>query len=116
MRTTIKELHAGKTEGHALEVVQVDLGVVPGDEALHLRRGEHVQPLGIDDAAEAPDEGGRLLLDLGVHAEVGHQVDVADPVGEKRGEEVGEERTGEEWRGEERRGEERKGKERVRDV
>lgn len=38
-----------------------------------------MQPLWVDDAAEASDECGRLLLDLGVHAEVGHQVDVADP-------------------------------------
>ena len=62
-----------------LEVVQVDLGVVPGDQPLHLGRGEHVQPLGVDDAAEAADEGARLLLDLRVHPEVGHEVDVADP-------------------------------------
>jgi len=62
-----------------LEVIQVDLGVVPGHQPLDLGRGEHVQPLGVDDAAEAPDEGGRLLLDLRVHPEVGHQVDVTDP-------------------------------------
>lgn len=44
-----------------------------------------MQPLWVDDASEAPDESCRLLLDLGVHAEVGHQVDVADPEGSKEG-------------------------------
>ena len=38
-----------------------------------------MQPLGVDDAAEPADEGARLLLDLRVHPEVGHEVDVADP-------------------------------------
>lgn len=44
-----------------------------------------MQPLWVDDAAEAPDECCGLLLDLSVHAEVGHQVDVADPEGWKEG-------------------------------
>lgn len=44
-----------------------------------------MQPLWVDDAAEAPYESCRLLLDLSVHAEVGHQVDVADPEGSKEG-------------------------------
>ncbi len=65
----------------SLEIIQVYLSVVSRDEPLDLGGGEHVQPLWVDDAAEAPDECGRLLLDLGVHAEVGHQVDVADPGG-----------------------------------
>lgn len=74
-----QENQSNESTNDSLEVVQVHLGVVPGDEALHLGRGEHVQPLGVDDAAEAPDERRRLLLDLRVHAEVCHQVDVADP-------------------------------------
>lgn len=41
-----------------------------------------MEPLWVDDAAEAPDECGSLLLDLGVHAEMGHQVNVADPGGQ----------------------------------
>lgn len=63
----------------SLEIVQVYLSIVSRDEPLNLRGGEHVKPLGVDDAAEASDEGGGLLFDLGVHAEVSHQVDVADP-------------------------------------
>lgn len=66
-------------KGDALEVVQVDLGVVPGDEALDLGGGEHVQPLGVDDAAVSSDKSCSLLLDLRVHAEVRHQMDIADP-------------------------------------
>lgn len=62
-----------------LEVIQIDLGVVSRDETLHLGRGKHVQPLWVDDAAEAPNESCRLLLNLRVHPEVSHEVDVADP-------------------------------------
>lgn len=40
-----------------------------------------MQPLRINDAAEASDESSRLLLNLCVHAEVGHEVDVADSAG-----------------------------------
>lgn len=64
-----------------LEVIQIDLGVVSRDETLHLGRGKHVQPLWVDDAAEAPNESCRLLLNLRVHPEVSHEVDVADPAG-----------------------------------
>lgn len=67
---------------HSLQVLEVDLGVVPGDEALQLGRGEHADPLGLDDGPEATDESGGLALDLGVHPEMCHQVDVADPVGQ----------------------------------
>lgn len=42
-----------------------------------------MQPLWVNDAAEAPNESRRLFLDLSVHAEVSHQVDVADPAGNK---------------------------------
>lgn len=66
-------------EGHALEVVQVYLSIVPGDKALDLGGGEHVQPLGVDDAAVSSDKSCSLLLDLRVHAEVRHQMDIADP-------------------------------------
>lgn len=40
-----------------------------------------MQPLGVDDAAEATNESCSLLLNLSVHPEVSHQVDVADPAG-----------------------------------
>lgn len=38
-----------------------------------------MQPLGINDAAEAPNESSRLLFNLRVHPKVCHQMDVADP-------------------------------------
>lgn len=63
----------------SLEIIQVYLSIVSRDESLNLRGREHVKPLVVDDAAEASDKGCRLLFDLGVHAEVSHQVDVADP-------------------------------------
>lgn len=66
-----------------LQVIQVDLGIVSRDQTLNLRCGEHVQPLWVNDAAEASNEGWRLFLDLSVHAEVSHQVDVADPAANK---------------------------------
>lgn len=66
-----------------LQVIQVDLCIVSRDKTLNLRRGEHVQPLWVNDAAEAPNESWCLLLDLRVHAEVSHQVDVADPARNK---------------------------------
>lgn len=68
---------------NVLQVIQVDLCVVARDKTLDLRCGEHVQPLWVNDAAEAPNESRRLFLDLSVHAEVCHQVDVADPAGIK---------------------------------
>lgn len=71
--------HKRSTQPDALEVIQIDLCIVPGDEALHLGGGEHVQPLRVDDAAETSDKRPRLLLYLCVHAEMSHQVDVADP-------------------------------------
>ncbi len=40
-----------------------------------------MQPLWVDDAAEAPNESCRLRLNLCVHPEVSHEVDVADPAG-----------------------------------
>lgn len=40
-----------------------------------------MQPLWINDAAEASDKRSRLLLNLCVHPEVGHEVDVADSAG-----------------------------------
>lgn len=66
---------------HLLEVVQINLGIVSGDQPLDLGRGEHVQPLGVNDAAEAANKSSRLLLNLRVHPEVSHEVDVADPAG-----------------------------------
>lgn len=62
-----------------LQVIQINLSIIPGHQALNLWRGKHVQPLRIDDAAEASDKSSRLLLYLRVHSEVGHEVDVADP-------------------------------------
>lgn len=38
-----------------------------------------MQPLGINDAAEATNESCCLLLNLRVHPEVSHEVDVTDP-------------------------------------
>lgn len=43
-----------------------------------------MKPLGVDDAAEAPDETCSLLFNLCVHPEVSHEVDVADPAGDGR--------------------------------
>lgn len=40
-----------------------------------------MQPLGVNDAAEASNESCRLLLNLRVHPKVSHEVDVADPAG-----------------------------------
>lgn len=40
-----------------------------------------MQPLWVNDASEAPNESCRLLLNLCVHPEVSHEVDVTDPVG-----------------------------------
>lgn len=66
---------------YKLEVIEINLSVISRDKALNLRRGKHVQPLRINDAAEAPDESSRLLLDLRVHPKVSHKVDVADSAG-----------------------------------
>lgn len=49
----------------------------------NLWRREQRQPVGIHDAAEATNEGGRLLAYLRVHPEVGTVVDVVDPGGGK---------------------------------
>lgn len=38
-----------------------------------------MQPLRVDDAAETADKRPSLFLYLGVHPEMCHQVDVADP-------------------------------------
>lgn len=43
-----------------------------------------MQPLRVNDAAEAPNESCRLLFNLRVHPEVSHEVDVADPAGNGR--------------------------------
>ena len=40
-----------------------------------------MQPLRVNDAAEASNESCSLLLNLCVHPEVSHEVDVADPAG-----------------------------------
>lgn len=49
----------------------------------NLWRREQRQPVGIHDAAEATNEGGRLLAYLRVHPKVGTVVDVVDPGGAK---------------------------------
>ena len=71
-------VEAAKVLGVPAQVLQVNGRVVAGDEPLKLRRAEHGQPLGVDDGAEAANEGRRLLVNLRVHAKVRHQVNVAD--------------------------------------
>lgn len=66
---------------HLLEVIQINLSIVSRDQPLNFRCGEHVQPLRVNDAAEATNKSCSLLLNLSVHPEVSHQVDVADPAG-----------------------------------
>lgn len=67
-----------------LEVIKINLSIVSSDKTLNLRRGKHVQPLWVNDAAETPNESCRLLLNLRVHPEVSHEVNVADPAGSGR--------------------------------
>lgn len=69
---------------HILEVIQINLSIVSRDKTLNLRRGKHVQPLWVNDAAETSNESCRLLLNLCVHSEVSHEVDVANPAGNGR--------------------------------
>lgn len=45
-----------------------------------------MQPLWVDDAAEASNKSSGLLFNLRVHPEVSHEVDVADPAGDRRDE------------------------------
>lgn len=66
---------------HLLEVIQINLSIVSRDQPLNFRCGEHVQPLGVNDAAKATNKSCSLLFNLSVHSEVSHQVDVADPAG-----------------------------------
>lgn len=72
-------LNATKIKCYTLEIIQVNLSIVSRDETLDLRSGKHMQPLWVDDAAEAPDKGSSLFLNLCVHPEVSHEVDVANP-------------------------------------
>lgn len=69
---------------HTLEVIQVNLSIVSRDKTLNLRRRKHVQPFWVNDAAEALDESFGLFLYLSVHPKVSHEVDVADPVRDRK--------------------------------
>lgn len=73
---------------YTLEVVEINLSIVSWDKTLNLRCGKHMQPLWVNDAAEAPDESCSLLFYLCVHPKVSHEVDVADSAGDRRGDEL----------------------------
>ena len=61
------------------EVLNVEGTCVARHQLLQLGSGEERQPIRLDDGLEAADGGGALLADLPEHAEVRHQVHVADP-------------------------------------
>ena len=60
-----------------LEILQIEIDRVSGDELLQLRGREHGQPIGIDDGVKPADETRCLRTNLLVHTEHGHPMDVA---------------------------------------
>ena len=63
------------------EVVKIKVDCVARDQLLELRSREYSEPIRVDDGLEPVEEGGGLFTDLYWHLEVGHQMNVADPVG-----------------------------------